>query len=92
MLGLGALVASLFAVGAAPAAAIDEDSKQDHAPKMTACLGEAVQDHGFTDLGTLDAAARNINCLAYYGITLGRTADTFDPNSNVTRRHMALFL
>ena len=34
----------------------------------------------------------NINCLAYYGITLGKTADTFDPNSNVTRSEMALFL
>ena len=37
-------------------------------------------------------AARNINCLAYYGISAGRTADTFDPNSNVTRSQMALFL
>ena len=87
-----ALIASLFAVGAAPAAAIDEDSKQDYAAKMTACLGEAVQDQGFTDLGALDVAARNINCLACYRIAAGRTADTFDPNSNVTRHHMALFL
>ena len=92
MLAAGALVASLLAVGAAPAAAIDEDSKPDHATKMTACLGEAAQDQGFTDLGTLDHAVRNINCLAYYGITAGRTADTFDPSANVTRRHMALFL
>ena len=30
--------------------------------------------------------------MAYYGITAGRTADTFDPNTNVTRREMALFL
>ena len=33
-----------------------------------------------------------INCLAYYGITAGRTADTFDPNANVKRSEMALFL
>ena len=89
---MSALVASLFAVGASPAAAIDEDSMPDHATKMTACLGEAAQDQGFTDLGTLNVAARNINCLAYYGITAGRTADSFDPNSNVTRSEMALFL
>ena len=89
---MSALVASLFAVGASPAAAIDEDSEPDHAAKMTACLGEAVQDQGFTDLGTLKVAARNINCLAYYGISAGRTADTFDPNANVTRSEMALFL
>ena len=43
-------------------------------------------------MGTLDVAARNINCLAYYGISAGRTADTFDPNANVTRSEMALFL
>ena len=94
VLAAGALVASLFAVGASPAAAIDEDSEQDHkATSMTACLGDAVADQGFTDLGTLDFAGdANINCLAYYGISAGRTADTFDPNSNVTRRHMALFL
>ena len=58
----------------------------------SACVGEALQDQGFTDLGTLDAAKRSINCLAYYGITAGRTADTFDPNSDVTRSEMALFL
>ena len=89
---MSALVASLFAVGASPAAAIDEDSKQDHAPTMTACLGPALADHGFTDLGSLEKTVPNINCLAYYGITLGKTADTFDPNSNVTRSEMALFL
>ena len=55
-------------------------------------LGDALDDQGFTDLGTLDYAVSNINCLAYYGITAGRTADTFDPNSNVTRSEMALFL
>ncbi len=34
----------------------------------------------------------NINCLAYYGITTGKTADTYDPQSSVTRSQMALFL
>ena len=91
MLAAGALVASLLAVGAAPAAAVDEDSKQDHAPKMTACLGPALADAGFTDIDGLGAES-DINCLAYYGITTGKTADTFDPNSDVTRSQMALFL
>ena len=53
-------------------------------------MGPASADAGFTDLG--DAVAADINCLAYYGITTGRTADTFDPSSNVTREQMALFL
>ncbi len=92
VLAAGALVASLLAVGAAPAAAIDEDSKQNYPTKSTACLGPASADAGFTDLGGLDAAVADINCLAYYGITTGKTADTFDPNSNVTRSQMALFL
>ena len=89
---MSALIASLFAVGASPAAAIDEKSMQDHTVPHKACLGEAVQDQGFTDLGTLDYAVSSINCLAYYGISAGRTADTFDPKANVTRSEMALFL
>ena len=92
VLAAGAMVASLLAVGATPAAAIDEDSKPDHPATATACLGAALADHGFTDLGGLEAAVADINCLAYYGITTGRTADTFDPSSNVTRSQMALFL
>ena len=40
----------------------------------------------------LIAAADDINCLAYYGITKGTSATTFDPDSNVTRGQMALFL
>ena len=94
MLAAGALVASLFAVGAAPAAAAAIDAKSEPSAEadFSACVGDAVKDHGFTDLGSLDAAVPHINCLAYYGITKGRTADTFDPDSNVTRSEMALFL
>ena len=89
---MSALVASLFAVGASPAAAIDEKSMQDHTVDAKACVGDATDDQGFTDLGTLDFAVSSINCLAYYGISAGRTADTFDPKANVTRSEMALFL
>ncbi len=89
---MSALVASLFAVGASPAAAIDDKSKPDHPAGASACVGPARNDYGFTDLGTLEAAVPNINCLAYYGISAGRTADTFDPNANVRRSEMALFL
>ena len=95
---MSALVASLFAVGSTPAGAAEiktgEDNKAEQSAKPTfsACVGEARDDHGFTDLGTLDAAVANINCLAYYGISAGKTADTFDPNTNVTRGQMALFL
>ena len=63
-----------------------------HTVDTKACVGDATNDHGFTDLGSLEGTVPNINCLAYYGITIGKTADTFDPNSNVTRSEMALFL
>ena len=89
---MSALVASLFAVGASPAAAITNDSEANSPSPTSACVGPALADAGFTDLGTLDAAKKAINCLAYYRITAGKTHDTFDPNSNVTRGEMALFL
>ena len=36
--------------------------------------------------------AASINCLSYYGITVGKTAHTFAPNDYVTRSQMALIL
>jgi hypothetical protein len=98
ILAVGALVASLLAVGSAPAGAAEIKSGDANTasaevkPAYTACVGDALEDFGFTDLGDLGDAARDIDCLAYYDITTGKTADTFDPNSNVTREHMALFL
>ena len=98
VLAAGAMVASLLAVGAAPAGAAEiktgeaNSAAQSVKPTFSACVGAATEDAGFTDLGSLDAAADDINCLAHYGITLGKTADTFDPDSNVTRSQMALFL
>ena len=98
VLAMGALIASLLAVGSPPAGAEEietgEDNKAEQSAKPTfsACVGDALDDAGFTDLGSLDEAVDDINCLAYYAITTGRTADTFDPDSNVRRSNMALFL
>ena len=101
ILAAGALVASLLAVGSAPAGAAEiktgeDDNKAEPSvePTYSACPvgSDALVDAGFTDLGDLGAAVDDINCLAHYKITTGRTTDTFDPNSNVTREHMALFL
>ena len=47
---------------------------------------------GFDDVSDDSVHAAMINCLAYYGITKGKTTDTFDPSGNVTRSQMALFL
>ena len=91
VLAAGALVASLLAVGASPAAAVDKTSKANNKAETSACVGPAMADAGFEDTTGLGAEAA-INCLAYYGITTGKTATTFDPGSNVTREQMALFL
>ena len=53
-----------------------------------------MADQGFADVSMSGNASHyaNINCLAYYGITTGRTPDSFAPGANVTRSQMALFL
>ena len=90
VLAAAAMVASILAVGASPAAAIDREADQQAVWK--ACLGEATVAFGFTDVSMDSSHYDNINCLAYYEITTGKTDDTFDPNGSVTRSQMALFL
>ncbi len=90
MLAAGALVASILAVGASPVAAAEQNA--DAQATWTACLGPAKASHGFTDVDMGSVHYDNINCLAYYGITTGKTADTYDPQSSVTRSQMSLFL
>ena len=47
----------------------------------------------FADIGGLSSEIQDaVNALASHGITTGTTATTFDPDSNVTREQMALFL
>ena len=87
------MVASLFAVGAAPAAAITEGSEANAGYERTACLGPALDDAGFADVSMGGSHYDNIQCLAHYGITTGREGGTqFAPHDNVTRSQMALFL
>ena len=90
MLAAGALVASILAFGAAPAAAGAQEA--DAQATWTACLGPAKADQGFTDVAMDSDHYDNINCLKYYGITTGKTDDNYDPASSVTRSQMALFL
>ena len=92
VLAAGAMVASILAVGATPAAATER--KPDQEAQWKACLGPAMVDQGFTDVSMSGNATHyaNINCLAYYGITVGRTAEEYAPGANVTRSQMALFL
>ena len=101
MLASGALIASLLAVGASPAGAVnqDEDELTETWRFGTEVYGacpagsDAVADHMFTDVSDDHAFRDVINCVAYYGITNG-TGDgsTFSPNDDVTRAEMAVFI
>ena len=101
VLAAGALVASLLAVAASPAGAINqhEDELTETWRRNTEVYGacpagsDAVADHGFTDVSDEHAFQDVINCVAYYGITNG-TDDgaTFSPNDEVTRAEMAVFI
>ncbi|MDE0515387.1 MAG: hypothetical protein OXH43_03555, partial [Acidimicrobiaceae bacterium] len=71
VLAAGALVASLLAVGAGPAAALDEDSKVNAAAATSACVDDATGDMMFSDVSEMHAFRGDINCLAYYGVTIG---------------------
>ena len=95
VLAAGALVASIFAVGAAPAAALPiDDTAGDVSafPNKTACLGPALDSAGFSDVAMGNAHYDAINCIAHYGITAGRGDGSFGAADSVTRSQMALFL
>ena len=83
------MVAPLLALTSGPAVAVD--GKADNLASYTACVGDAIASAGFVDtLGHF--AEEAIDCLGYYGITLGTTPERFSPNQPITRWQMALFL
>ena len=96
VLAAGALVASLLAVGTGPAAAVEIDDsnlpRPSESTSWSACVGDAIEDAGFTDVSEDSVHADAINCIAYYGVTLGKTADTYAPGDNVARHQMVLFI
>ena len=94
MMALMMVVALLASAG--PAGAQDAASAEK-TTDLSACVGAAGDVFGFEDITDLsDARQDAINCLAHYGITVGRTQApdpvTYGPNSDVTRSQMALFL
>ena len=89
---MSALVASLFAVGAAPAAALDEDSMPNKPAATSACVGDAMSDMMFSDVSEMSTFRGDINCLAYYGVTIGYGDGTFRPEADVSRGEMVLFM
>ena len=88
---LVALVGSLLAIPAIPA--VGADGEADELATYSACVGPATESAGFRDLdGYSDEAEAAIDCLAHYEITRGTSTGDFDPDSEVTRWQMALFL
>ncbi len=83
------LVCSLSAVGAAPAGGADREP--GWLPVYSACVGPAIESAGFRDIRR-SFAEDAVNCLFHYGITKGRTATAYDPDSSVRRWEMAVFL
>jgi len=54
----------------------------------SACPASAnIPSAGFTDTTSTD-----VDCIAYYGITTGVTATTYEPAANIPRWQMALYL
>ena len=83
------MVASLLALAPGPAVAVD--GQADNSAAYTACPGEATASAGFVDT-VGHYAEEEIDCLAYYRITVGTLPDRFSPNQPILRWQMALFL
>ncbi len=92
VLAAGALVASLLAVGSSPAVALDDKSKPNAAAATSACVDDATGDMMFSDVSEGHAFRADINCLAYYGVTVGYGDGTFRPNADVSNEEMVLFM
>lgn len=57
-----------------------------------ACPAEEVPPAGFDDVPEGWTFAREIDCLAWYGVTRGVTTTTYAPGRSVTRQQMARFI
>ena len=90
VLAVLALVGSLLAVSAVPAVAAGDGEPSEEAV-FSACVGAATEDAGFGDAAG-GFAEDAVNCLAHYGITVGKAVGVFSPNESITRWEMALFL
>ena len=62
------------------------------AAATSACVGDANNDMMFSDVSEMNALRAEINCLAYYGVTIGYGDGNFGPNDDVTRAQMVLFM
>ena len=89
-----AMAFSLLAVTPVTTKAQTSDPAPDYLASFDACPEDedVIPDAGFVDVPNRHANAGDINCIAYYGITRGKTTTTYAPDAPVIREHMALFL
>ena len=84
---LAALVPTL-AVSTVSAAPLTVAANPTNSSTYATCPGSAnIPSAGFTDTTSTD-----VDCIAYYGITTGVTATTYEPSASVPRWQMALYL
>ncbi len=84
---LAALVPTL-AVSTASAAPATTAVSPATSTTLSACPASAsIPSAAFTDTTSTD-----VDCIAYYGITQGTTATTYEPTANIPRWQMATFL
>ena len=91
-LAVGALIATLLATAGPAGPAAAATGTPDNATSLTACIGDATEDKMFPDVSEGHYFRDAINCLAYYGVTVGYEDGTFKPNDNVARAEMVLFM
>ena len=101
MLAVCAMVASILAVGAGPAAAqpgstitaASPNHDPDFGADWSACVGAAgSHDAMFSDVGEDNAHVDAINCIAYYGVTVGKGDGTYAPGEHVSSFQMGHFV
>ena len=85
------LVGLLLAGSAVPVAGADGEA--DELANYSACVGPAIEPAGFGDVGGYPAAIEEaIDCLAHYRITVGTSTGDYEPDEEVRRWQMAVFL
>ena len=68
------------------------DPAPDYLASFDACPEDIIPSAGYVDVPAAHSNAPDVDCIAYYGITRGTSANTYSPDLPVIREHMALFL
>ena len=100
VLAVGALIASILAVVAGPVSGqqpISRDASPNNNPdwgaSWSSCVGAAgSHDAMFSDVDEDNVHADAIDCIAYYGVTVGKGDGTYAPSENVSAFQMRLFV